>query len=292
MGVYSGLEHVVRENEPLAPYTWFRLGGTAEYFAEPTSLKELSALVRRSAEHEIPVRLLGGGSNVLVRDEGLRGLVIHLSAADFCQIRVEGRTVSAGGGAKLGHVVSTAVREGLAGLEELVGIPGTVGGALHGNASSQGADIGQWTQNATVMLKSGELLTRRREELRFAYRQSSLDELVILDAQFELEREDPRELTKRLQKIWILQKANQPLANQNTGCIFKNPGGITAASLIEQAQLKALRVGDAEISDRNPNFIVAGQKATSQDVLQLIEKLRTGVAERLGVDLETQIEVW
>src|SRR3954469_10082967 len=125
MSIPSGFEHIVRENEPLAPHTWFRLGGPAQYFAEPTSVDELTALVRRCHEAGLPVRMLGGGSNLLVRDEGVTGLVVALGAAALGRIDVAGRKVAAGGGAKLGHVISTAVREGLAGLEMLVGIPGT-----------------------------------------------------------------------------------------------------------------------------------------------------------------------
>lgn len=292
MDSFSGFEHIVRDAEPLARHTWFRLGGTAEFFAEPTSVDELSGLVRRCSEEGLPVRLLGGGSNVLVRDEGPRGLVIHLSAAPFCDITVRGRGVSAGGGAKLGHVISTTVREGLAGLEQLVGIPGTVGGALHGNAGTHGGDIGQWTQSATVITRSGEMVARRRDEINFAYLQSSLDELVILSAQFELEEDDPRELTKRMQKLWIVKKSSQPTSDQSTGNIFKDAGGASAASLIEQAGLKGLRSGQAEVSDRHANFIVAGRGATSQDVLRLIEMVKRQVAERVGVDLELAIDVW
>jgi UDP-N-acetylmuramate dehydrogenase len=289
---FSGFEHIVRDNEPLAAYTWFRLGGPAQYFAEPTSIDELTALVRRCRDAEVPVRLLGGGSNVLVRDEGTPGLVLHLSAPAFCDISVRGQTVKAGGGAKLGHVVSMSVREGLTGLEQLVGIPGTVGGALHGNAGNHGGDIGQWTDSATVLTRSGELLTRRREDLHFAHRQSSLDELVILNAKFELEAEDPREVTKRMQKLWIVKKANQPMGNQPTGCIFKDPGGVSAASLIEQAGLKGTRIGEAEVSDQHANFIVITGRGASQDVLRLIDLMRSRVSERLGVDLELEIEIW
>jgi UDP-N-acetylmuramate dehydrogenase len=292
MELFSGFEHIVSDGEPLAPHTWFRLGGAAEFFAEPTTADELAALVKRCRENDMPVRLLGGGSNVLVRDEGTPGLVVRLSAPAFCEISVKGQTVTAGGGAKLGHVISTSVREGLAGLEQLVGIPGSVGGALHGNAGTHGGDIGQWTRSATVMTRAGELISRRREDLHFAFRHSSLDELVILNAQFALEEEDPRELTKRMQKLWIVKKATQPAGNQAGGCVFKDPGGISAASLIEQAGLKGARIGDAEVGDRDANFIVVSGKATSQDVLRLIDLMRTQVADRLGVELELQIEIW
>jgi UDP-N-acetylmuramate dehydrogenase len=236
--------------------------------------------------------LLGGGSNILVRDEGIAGLVLHLSAPVFSEISVSGQTVTAGGGAKLGHAINVSVREGLAGLEALVGIPGTVGGALHGNAGSRGGDIGQWTKQATVMTRAGEIITRSREELVFAYRESSLDELAILGARFELESDDPEELTKRMQKQWIIKKAAQPLGHQSAGCIFKNPRGMSAGMLIEQAGLKNTRVGGAEVSQRHANFIVADTSASSADVLKLIDLVRERVEERLGVTLETEIEIW
>ena len=288
----NGFEKIVREAEPLAPHTWFHLGGPAEYFAEPNTVEELAALVRRCHDEGILIRVLGGGSNLLVRDDGVSGVVVRLSAAPFNEISLQGRIVTAGGGARLGHVVSTVVREGMAGLEPLVGIPGTIGGALHGNTGSRGGDIGQWTCRATVMTRSGEVLQREREDLVFSYRQSSLDELVILGCQFQLEEEDPQELTKRMQKLWIVKKASQPLGHQSAGCIFKNPRGISAGMLIDQAGLKGTRVGGAEVNDRHANFIVADAEATSADVLKLIELVRSRVAERLGVELETEIEIW
>jgi len=290
--LFGGFEKIVREAEPLAPHTWFHLGGPAEFFAEPNTVEELAALVRRCHDAGVQIRLLGGGSNLLVRDDGIEGLVVRLSTAAFAEISVHGRTVTAGGGAKLGHVVSTVVREGLAGLETLVAIPGTVGGALHGNAGSRGGDVGQWTSRATVMTRAGEVFQRERDELVFSYRQSSLDELAILACQFQLEEDDPQELTKRMQTQWIVKKAAQPLGDKPAGSIFKNPRGISAGMLIEQAALKGTRVGGAEVSDRNANFIIVSPEATSTDVLKLIELVRSRVAEHLGVELETEIEVW
>ena len=292
MAIPTGFEHITREQEPLAPYTWFRLGGKAQYFAEPTSVAELQGLVRQAAKEGLAVRILGGGSNLLVRDEGVSGLIIHLSAAAFGTIAVQGKKVTAGGGAKLGHVISTAVREGLAGLEQLVGIPGTLGGALHTNAGTHGGDIGQWTQAVSVMTRKGDIVARKREELRFGYRDSSLDELVVLEATLELEKGDAARLTKHMQQLWILKRAGQPLGDQGAGCIFKNPGGVSAASLVEEAGVKGARVGEAEICDRSPNFILTGSRAKSRDVLELIEHVRRVVAEKTGTELEIAIEVW
>lgn len=282
----------VREKVSLAERTWFKLGGPAQFFAEPSTIDELQAVVRRSREEGLSIRMLGGGSNVLVRDEGVAGLVISLSGPLFGSISINGSVVSAGGGAQLANVITAAVGAGLAGLEPLVGIPGTIGGALHGNSGTQAGDIGQWTSGATVMTRAGELITRERGDLVFAYRQSSLDELVIVDARFELEPEDPDEITKRMQKQWIVKKANLPMSHENTGCIFRNPRGMSAGMLIDQAGLKGESVGGAEVSQRHANFIIAHPKATARDVLKLIDLVRSRVAERMGVELETEIHIW
>ncbi|MCA9177596.1 MAG: UDP-N-acetylmuramate dehydrogenase [Planctomycetales bacterium] len=290
--LFEGLEHIVREQEPMARYTWFRLGGAAEYFAEPTNRTELLQIIEICRTEDIPIRMLGGGSKVLVRDEGVPGVVVRLSAPAFCEITVNDAQITAGGGARLGHLVSTAVRDGLSGLEQLVGIPGTVGGAVRGNVGANHGDIGQYTIQVEVLTRAGDIKTRDRSELRFAYRKTNIDELVLLSATFALEREEPHALAKRMQKLWILQKAAQPDGNFGMGAIFKDSGGSTAASLIEQAGLKGTRVGDAKVNDRHPNFIEVHPGASAQDVIRLIDLLRTRVFEQLGVELEQDVEIW
>jgi len=292
MSLITGFEDFVQKDVPLAEQTWFKVGGVAEYVAQPESLEQLTDLVKRCHEEGVAVRLLGGGSNVLVRDDGVAGMVIRLTGELFEKIEVDGDVVHAAGAARLGHVLSSAVREGLSGLETLVGIPGTIGGALHGNAGARGGDIGQWTSRATVMTRSGEIIQREREELDFGYRQSSLDELAILSADFKLEREDPEVLTKRMQQQWIVKKAGLPLAHQATGCIFKNPRGMSAAMLIDQAGMKAASTGKVLVSDRHANYIVTEQGAKAAEVLNLIEEIRDSVVERLGIELELELEIW
>jgi len=287
-----GLEHIVRENEPLAPYTWLRLGGPARYFAEPTTVEELTTLVKRCHEQGLPARMLGGGSNLLVGDQGIEGLVVHLSAGSFAQIRRQGNRLVVGGGAKLSHLVSAAAREGLVGLEDLVGIPGTVGGALHGNAGGQHDDIGTWVRAATVITRGGETAERGRSEMHFAYRSSNLDELIILEAAFELECGDSVEITKRVQKNWIVKRAALPTSTSPHGHIFRDVSGQDPAALIAQLGLAGTRVGDAEVSGQNANFILTGRNATSADVRELIDNVRRNVLDRLGVRLETAIEIW
>lgn len=292
MDLIQGFETIIRENEPLAPYTRLRIGGVAEYFAEPTTIEELAALVKRFMEAGQSVRLLGGGSNLLIRDEGTSGLVLHLAAPVFCKLESSGNQLVAGGGTRLPHFVSMAVANGFGGSENLVGIPGTVGGALHGNSGNQHAGIGSWIQSATVVTRKGEIVTREREDMNFGYRESSLTELVIVDATFQFEKDDAGQLTKRMQKLWIVKRANEPAGDENAAYIFKDHGGESAGRLIDMAGLRGTRMGEVEISSRDSNFYVAGPNASSDDVLRLIELVQTRVSDRLGVELEQSLVVW
>ncbi|GIX05150.1 MAG: UDP-N-acetylenolpyruvoylglucosamine reductase [Planctomycetaceae bacterium] len=268
------------------------MGGPAQYLLTPRSVDELTRVVQVSCQEQLPIHVLGGGSNLLIRDEGVSGVVIQLSHPAFQEVHCEGNIVRAGGGALLSHVIAEAVRHGLAGLEVLAGIPGTVGGAVHGNAGGRHGDIGSLVRRLLVLSATGQQLVREGEQLVFAYRQSSLDELLILEAEFELRPDDPDKIAQRLRNIWVTKKATQPLSSQSAGCIFKNPRGQTAGELIEKAGLKGTRIGGAEVSERHANFIVTYPGATSQDVLRLIELMRSQVAEKFGVHLETEIVIW
>ncbi len=289
---WTGFENIVRQGEPLAMHTWFQLGGPAEYFAEPENPDQLIALLKRSHDEGVEVRVLGQGSNVLIRDEGVPGLILRLTSMEFGRIEIDGQRVTVGGGANLGRLVTTSVHRGLAGMEMLVGIPGTVGGALHGNTGAHGGDIGQWTASATVITAAGETIERSRDDLVFGYRESSLDETVILAATLVLDEDDPRELAKRMQKQWIIKRANQPMGHQCAGCIFKNPRGVSAGELIDKCGLKGTRIGGAVVSERHANFIVAEPDCTSQDVQRLIDLVRSQVNDRMEVRLELEIEIW
>ena len=283
---------IIERDKPLSPLTWLKTGGNAQFYAEPRDEQQLTDLVSCCYENQIPVRVLGGGSNILVRDETVEGLVVRLVADAFCSVSVDGTKVQAQAGALLSNVMTESVKAGLAGLETLAGIPGTLGGALRGNAGGRSGDIGQFIQSVSVLTVQGERFTRSEDELTFAYRQSSINELVILDATFELERSDADEITRRMRKLWIIKKATQPLTFQSAGCVFKNPRGLSAGALIERAGLKGTTVGNATISDRHANFIVTEEGASPEDLLQLIELAREKVDEQFGVDLELEIQIW
>lgn len=279
-------------DQPLAPLTWLKVGGLAQFLVEPRNADELQEVVTLCHENEMPVRVLGSGSNLLVKDEGVSGVVLRLTNESFGQVTVDGTTVRAGSGAILSHAISESVKAGLAGLDVLVGIPGTIGGALRGNAGGRSGDIGQFVSSVTVLTVKGTRFVRAEDELSFAYRSSSINELVILEADFQLKVDDPEEIARRMRKLWIMKKSSQPLASQSAGCIFKNPRGLSAGDLIEQSGLKGTRVGGAEISDRHANFVVTHPETKSDDVLRLIDLTQSKVAEQFGVDLELELRVW
>ena len=292
MSLLDQFSEITQADQPLAPLTWMKVGGLAQYLVEPRTPDELQQVVEYCHAEGIPAHVLGGGSNVLIRDEGVSGAVIRLTSDEFAKISVDGTVVTTGSGALLSNVISESVKAGLAGLDTLVGIPGTVGGALKGNAGGRSGDIGQFVSSVTVLTAKGERFVRTEDELSFAYRKSSINELVVLEAAFQLKEGSADEITQQMRKLWIMKKASQPLASQSAGCIFKNPRGLSAGALIDQSGLKGTRVGNAEISDRHANFIVTHDGATADEVLRLIDVVRSKVAEQFGVDLELEIQIW
>jgi UDP-N-acetylmuramate dehydrogenase len=293
MHSFDDFRAIVRADESLAAHVWFRLGGPARFLARPRTLDELLGLLRRCRDEQVPFKILAGGSNVLVRDQGVDAMVVHLESPAFSDVAIDGGAVEAGAAVPLTALISHSARAGLAGLEVLTGIPGTVGGALRGNAGDRQGSIGQFVRRATVIDAAGEVQVRDRDDLSFADRESNLDEPVILSAEFELEREDPEAVVRRMRRIWILKKEHQPYGHQSSGCVFKNPTpDLSAGSLIDQAGLKGTRHGGAEVSDRNANFIIAHPGATASDVLLLVDQIRQRVWQQFGYELELQLQVW
>lgn len=283
---------IVKRNEPLAPYTYFKVGGPAEFLVQPRTRDELAAVVRHCSRERVPLRILGSGCKVLVRDEGVRGVVLRLSEPAFTQITVDGTRAMVGCGAALSALISQAARHGLAGLEALVGIPGTVGGALRCNAGDRSGEIGPHVRRVEVVDETGNVQVHERSELHFAYHSSNLDDPVLVAAEFDLERDSADAIVKRMRKAWIQRKAGQPLSFQAAVRTFKNPRGQSAATLIEQAGMGQMKVGGAEISDRDASYIVAHPGACARDVLRLIDLVKSRVREQFHVDLELELAVW
>lgn len=285
-------KEILQLEEPLARHTWLRLGGPAQYFLTPRTEEELLSVVQTCRAQKIPVHILGAGSNLLVRDEGVRGAVIRVIEPLLCEVRVEGTDVIAGGGTLLSHMITEAVRAGLGGVEHLVGIPGTIAGAIVGNSGGRAGDVGQLASSVKVLTQDGTVATRKGDELSFSYRRSSFQDMLVLSVTLSLTKDDSEELNRRIRKNWIMKRSTQPLADQSAGCIFRNPRGLSAGALIEQCGLKGMSVGKARISERHANFIVTDAGATSRDVEQLISRIQKAVAEKYAVDLELEIKVW
>jgi UDP-N-acetylmuramate dehydrogenase len=292
MKLFAGFEPIVKHDEPMALHTWFRIGGPARYFIEPRTVEELSEVARRFRENEIPMYVLGGGANLLVDDAGVKGAVIRLGQGQFTETTLVEGGVRAGAGVEMGKLVLRCVRDGLSGLECQTGIPGTIGGCVKMNAGGAFGDIGSAVEAVTVMSETGEVFSRHRTELAFAYRSTNITSKFILSAEFRLNEDDPERILKQIKQIWIYKKNTQPLTKRNAGCVFKNPRGLSAGALIDQAGLKGKRVGGAYVSRKHANFILADPGATAADVLKLINIIRQEVYKKSEVYLELEIEVW
>jgi UDP-N-acetylmuramate dehydrogenase len=289
----SGFEDICQTDTSLAEHTWYRLGGPARWLFTPRDEQELAGLLRRCAEHGVPWRVLGCGANVLVRDRGFEGAVIKLSQPAWQTVRFDDPFVHAAAGADFPRLVHDTLERGLVGLENLGGIPGTVGGAVRMNAGGRHGYVADYLRQVRLMSPDGQVQTRSADQLSFGYRTSRLNGCVVVAATFELKPGDRAAALDRYRRIWAERSASQPaFGSRSAGCIFKNPPGQAAGKLIDEAGLKGERRGGAEISRQHANFIVAHPGATAQAVLDLIALARERVRSQTGIDLELEVEIW
>ena len=291
---YAGFEEIVEQDKPLAPLTWFRLGGPARYFVTPRGREEAAAVVRRCRENHLSIRVLGKGANILVADEGVDGVVMQLSHESFGTVEINEADgdVVVGAGADLSELIQSTIKRGLAGMECLAGIPGSIGGAVRMNAGGNFGDIGSVCERVTVMDATGYVFERTKGDLVFGYRDSNIVSPVILAAAFRLTPDDPGNILPIFREIWMYKKNTQPMGNKNAGCVFKNPRQLSAGALIDQAGFKGTKVGGARVSEKHANFIVTEPGAKARDVIELIAAIREAVYERFAVHLELEIDVW
>lgn len=288
--------------EPMSQHTSMRVGGPADVFLKPMDLNDFMAAVRIAQEEQISFTVIGSGSNTLVKDGGIRGFVIASSGAlqecHFDPVSEEEGNLLFGGGVKITRAVYFAKENSLTGLEPLVGIPGTMGGAIMMNAGAHGVEIKDFIREVTF-LRDGEVKVMPREKLEFDYRRLKIPkDWIVLSGLFRLKRgnaEEIKEKTEHFQK-WRVEK--QPLQYPNLGSIFKNPlapkkGKVlpSAGQLIEESGLKNVRVGGARISEKHANFIINENKAKAKDVLILINLIRDKIKETTGIVLETEVRV-
>lgn len=283
------LVHRAKADEPLSRHSTFGIGGPADFYVEVETGPQLKALMIWTQKHKLPVFPLGQGSNLLVGDKGIRGVVLRLRG-EFEALAFDGERVMAGAGVALPYLAKQCAEQGLTGAEPLVGIPGTVGGGLMTNAGTPEGDIGSLVESVDVITPEGEVRTLARKDIAFSYRKSNLAGRFVLRARLKLRRGNKNDIMAGIQKQLNRRAETQPLGTYNCGSVFKNPPGDFAARLVEAAGLKGLRIGGAEISKRHANFIVNVDRATARDVRQLIEKARQAVFEKFGVKLE--LEVW
>ena len=229
---------------------------------------------------------------MLIDDSGVQGAVVHLSAEAFRQLKCVDGLLTVGAGYDMPKLVLHCVRQGWGGLECLTGIPGTVGGGVRMNAGGVFGDIGSLVYTVEVMGDDGVPFTRTRDDLVFGYRSTNIASKFILGATFRVGEDDPHRILRQVKEIWFYKKNSQPLGQPNAGCIFKNPRGLSAGALIDQAGMKGKRVGGAVVAEKHANFILAEKGSRASDVLKLINTVREAVYGKFEVYLELEIEVW
>jgi UDP-N-acetylenolpyruvoylglucosamine reductase len=284
-------ETTIRRDEPLAKRTTLRVGGPADIYVEPASEADLAAVLKFCAEQDVKFFVLGRGSNLIVRDGGFRGVVISLGAPFFSKIEIKGERLHCGAGAKLKNVAVEAKRSGLAGLEFMEGIPGTVGGALRMNAGAMNGATFDVVESVRMMDFAGNILGALPKELAVEYRScATLKSHIALSAVF-IGRMDSRESIEQRMLAYSKKRWTTQPAAPSAGCMFKNPAAYPAGKVIDELHLKGTRVGGAFVSAEHGNFLVNDGTATASQVLELIEKVRQHVKAERGIELHTEVEI-
>jgi len=290
--VAQGAGVKVRENVPLRYYTSWRIGGPARLMVEPASVEGLVALLTRAREASLPVTVMGRGTNLLVADRGVSGLLIRLENS-LGRIEVQGTSILAGAGAPLALLARTAADRALVGLAFCAGIPGSVGGALVTNAGAHDHSLAEVVREVTVVDRAGRLRVLRGRELKFGYRTSVFKEepLIAVMVRLELEQGDAGRIHREMAEYLARRRQTQPLDYPSAGSVFKNPPGHYAGRLIEEAGAKGLSRGGAQVSPRHANFIINTGGATAADVWGLIETVREMVWRRTGLELSLEVQL-
>lgn len=291
-GLYEGIaKESVLINEPLKYHTYTKMGGVADLFIIPSSYEETAFVVRYAYEQDIPLTLLGNGSNLVVRDGGIRGIV--LSFEKLTEISVEGHELVAQSGAAIIEASRVAYAHQLSGLEFACGIPGTIGGALIMNAGAYGGEVKDCLHSATVLTRQGELLNISHDELELGYRTScfSKKEYIILEGRFALTEGEPALIKEVMDDLTHKRETKQPLEYPSCGSVFKRPEGYFAGKLIQDSDLQGTRIGGAEVSKKHAGFIVNVENASATDYIALIRHVQETVQEKFGILLETEVKI-
>lgn len=279
-------------DEPMKIHTTFRIGGNADCFISAKSTKDVTDVLAYAKKNDIPLMIMGNGSNMLVSDKGIRGIVLQISK-EMNSCKVDGCEVYAEAGILLSTLASHLQKASLSGFEELSGIPGTLGGGIYMNAGAYGGEMKNIVKEVTFVTKEGKISTLPGFELDFGYRHSIFEDngAIILSATLELEKGDPGEIKAKMSEFTKRRNEKQPINMPSAGSAFKRPEGYFAGKLIQDANLKGFSIGGAQISEKHSGFIVNTGDATAKDVVDLIEHVQKTVREKFGVHLEPEIRL-
>ncbi|MBM7542950.1 UDP-N-acetylmuramate dehydrogenase [Amphibacillus cookii] len=294
--VKQALIDIVGENnllidELIRNYTYTKLGGKADYFVMPTSVEHVQAIVKLANQEQMPFTLLGNGSNLIVRDGGIRGIVMSLKHLNH--IQHNGEVVIAQSGARIIDTSYYALDQSLSGLEFACGIPGTVGGALYMNAGAYGGEIKDCLKEAVVVDRTGEKLTLSLDELELDYRTSNIPDhgYIVIEARFQLQRKEQAAIKEVMDDLTERRESKQPLEYPSCGSVFKRPPGYFAGKLIQDSDLQGKGIGGAEVSTKHAGFIVNKANATAKDYIAVIEMVQAKVKENFDVELEREVRI-
>ncbi|NCU17316.1 UDP-N-acetylmuramate dehydrogenase [Bacillus sp. P1(2020)] len=294
--IYNQLVKIINENniaidEDIKNHTYTKLGGKADFFVTPTTYEEVQNIVKYCLEEKVPFTLIGNGSNLIVRDGGIRGIVLSLK--NFDKITVSNTKIVAQSGAAIIDTSRKALDAKLTGLEFACGIPGTVGGAVYMNAGAYGGEVKDCLESILVIDKNGEMIRRKAEELDLAYRYSNIQENgdIVLEATFQLQHGNYDEIKAIMDDLTFKRESKQPLEYPSCGSVFKRPPGYFAGKLIQDSNLQGTRIGGAEVSKKHAGFIVNVDNATATDYITLIKHVQKTVKEKFGVSLEREVRI-
>ena len=287
-----GIDRIIKYDEPLKNHSSLRIGGPADVFCSPGNIEDLKKVVSIFKEYNTPFWVIGNGTNLLILDNGIRGLVINLNK-DFKKIEFSDKIVKVGAGVSLVYLGKMALNRELSGLEFACAIPGALGGAVINNASFKGNCIADVVQNVTFLTRENKIESRSKSKLNFNYRECNLKgkPVIILEATLLLEKGNKEEIESKIKQNIKIRKTRQPLDKFSAGSIFKNPPGYYAGELIEKVGAKGLSKGKSEVSTRHANFIINNGGASARDILYLIEEIEKRVKKNFGIKLEREIEI-
>ncbi|MDD5686812.1 MAG: UDP-N-acetylmuramate dehydrogenase [Elusimicrobia bacterium] len=283
----------VLESEPMSRRTTFRVGGPCDFYVEVKTTGELKQLLQYIREKKVDYLVVGFGSNILIKDKGFRGIVIRLTGDFFnLDFNLDKNNVIAGGGCALQLLVKKCADNGLGGMEFLVGIPGTIGGAVIMNAGTKDGNIGSIVKSVTIMDEKGGIKKIDKKSLKFSYRSSDIPEKnIVISAEFVLKKKDKSDIIKKLNELLLRRAKTQPIGYFNAGCVFKNPDNDYASRLIDKAGLKGVSVGDAVVSGLHANYINNTGNATASDILKLIKIVQKKVKDKFSKKLGLEIKI-